>query len=1183
MFIKQLTIILFVTILSSVVPAVGKAKSVDITNLKTEYSSNPMGIDIAKPRFSWQMSSSLRGIGQKAFVVKVKDESGRLVWDSGKINSATSLNIRYNGLPLKPTTRYFWKVLVWDTQMQTHESQSWFETGLMSSANNSRSWNMARWIGMDDKDLNLYSQYLPVFKLSYSVQIDSSSHQAGFVFGANDPRLMDKGRNEYSLANKRDSSYILVELDLSSLNEGDAAKFNIFRSGYSPKDNKDSAFKTFSISKSLLNKSNQYGKHTFLIDCVLGDAYFYLNERKTKNLIGHVNLNPLGRGGDFIAFPVCADIGFYVPAGQKAFFSDVSINNYRHPSNTLFKEELSQLPYHGIFSPYGNQLSVERSGYRVSGSHKPALILADPSHSAMPMMRTVFKAGNKKIAKARLYATARGIYDVYINGKRISNDYFNPGLSQYNKTQFYQTFDVTKYINSGNNAIGAILGEGWWSGGATYIGEFWNFFGDRQSLLAQLIITYQDGSEQIITSQPGAWKYNTQGPLIYGSLFQGEVYDARKLASTARWSNGDFKDENWTATKEILLSNTINADSTNRNSNLPMVNDYQKQLLIGQYGEAVRKVRELKAVGVEQIRPGVFIYDMGQNFAGVPSISLDNIPPATKLVLRYAEVKYPDLPEYQQQKGMLMLENIRAAMAQDIYITKGGKELIEPRFTYHGYRYIEISGLDKALELSAVRGSVLSSVHSLASQYQTSSKSVNKLWENTTWSMLSNFISIPTDCPQRNERLGWSGDISVFSKTATYLSNIPQFLRKHMQAMRDVQREDGRFSDVAPLGGGFGGVLWGSAGINVAWESYQQYGDLDLLTEHYKAMKKYITFLISGIDSRSGILNERDRVEWSSLGDWLSPEYSKTEKTILWDAYFISDLQQLSRIAAILNQKNDVQVYNNLVSRRIELFRKNFIIAGKTAYKGQIVDTQASYVLPLSFNILTGADLDSARKNLKQAVARTNKTDDGKTTPPYSLMTGFISTSLINSSLSDNGHSDIAYKLLQQTSYPSWLYPVTQGATTIWERLNSYTHSDGFGGNNRMNSFNHYSFGAVGSWMYDHSLGMKRDKPGFKHFYLQPEPDPSKDMTFAKGYYDSMYGRIESSWRYSEKGIYYRFVVPANTSATLMLTASSKLNITEKGKPLYQVEHVKYIGKTGNMHSFELPSGTFEIFVNVSE
>ncbi|MEO6731194.1 MAG: family 78 glycoside hydrolase catalytic domain [Ferruginibacter sp.] len=667
-------------------------------------------------------------------------------------------------------------------------------------------------------------------------------------------------------------------------------------------------------------------------------------------------------------------------------------------------------------------------------------------------------------------------------------------------------------------------------------------------------------------SDPATWSYFNNGPVVYGSFFQGEVYDASKESLIEGWSTASYNASGWTPAKEVTLEGHVT----------PGINDHSKAILTGQFGQTVKKIKELSAQSVQEVRPGVFVYDMGQNMVGVSKINLSGMELGKKIYLRFAEVKYPDLPEYKGNVGMIMLENIRAVMAQDIYVTKGGNETIAPRFTFHGYRFVEVTGIERPLPIEAVKGTVISSIDKLASHYETSNQKVNKLWENITWSTYANFLSIPTDCPQRNERLGWSGDISVFCRTATYLANVPQFLRRHMLAMRDIQRPDGRFTDVAPLGGGFGGILWGSAALAVAWESYQQYDDKQLLAEHYGAMKSYIKYILEkNIDPKTNLLTQENPTSWSNLGDWLGPEQDKNDNSLLWEAYFIYDLEIMKKVADVLGKAEDAKEFNERYLKRKQFFNDTYvdkqskmIHSGFKQHKvdanlkrGDSVDTQISYVLPLVFDIYKKENKAKAIDNLVNTIVRQNKADNGTVCPPYSLMTGFIGTAWINKALSDNGRSDVAYRLLQQTTYPSWLYSIEQGATTIWERLNSYTHTNGFGGNNQMNSFNHYSFGAVGAWMYNYSLGIERDEnsPGFKHFILRPEPDPTGKMTYAKGYYESMYGRIESSWEIKNNTCTYRFVVPANTTATVYIAATREKDIAESGKPVAQNKAVKFL------------------------
>jgi alpha-L-rhamnosidase len=1158
-----------------------------LQKLQTNYQTTPLGTDITPPQYSWQMKAedNKRGYQQKAYQIVVTDEKGATVWNSQKVNSAISHGIAYAGEALKPTTRYTWKVTVWDNLGKNATANSWFETGFLNPK--IEAWSGANWIGASGEDLVLYSPYQGIFKIQCGIQLDKTSHstKAAFVFGANDSRMMNKNLNLMGRDNRRDESYVALELDISkvSADTGGGAQLHIYRVGYTDKDKSDVPFKSIRIPKNLINPKNLYEKHTIYAHTTdFGIFEFFINGTEKTNKLTDpslepasrfaprgLNLNPIGAGHDYISFPMLAEIGFKTAENQTAFFSDVQIRNLRQPSNLLFSENLSEK---SIFKH--PNLSISNGQYRVSGN---TFLTADPSHSAAPMLRTVFNTGEKAVKKARLYVTARGIYEIHLNGKRISNDYFNPGLTQYNKNLMYQTYDLTADVKKGQNALGAWLSEGWWSGNITYNGDNWNYFGDRPSLLAKLVVTYADGSEQIVASNDRDWKVFTEGGVRCGSFFQGEVYDATKEEAVKGWNTTSYDDKVWKTAAIVPLEGTSFSGLK-----------YDDFKIIGQMGDNATVVKTVNAIGVEEVRPKVFVYDMGQNMVGIPQIVIKNGQKGQVINLRFAEVKYPNLPDYKGNEGMVMMENIRAALATDIYILKGGDEIIQPRFTFHGYRYMEMTGVDAAPPLSNVKALVISSVNQLTSHYETSNPMVNKLWENITWSLRSNFLSIPTDCPNRNERMGWSGDISVFSRSATYLTDANLFLRRHLLGMRDIQFDNGRFTDVAPMGGGFGGTLWGSAGITVAWETYRQYGDVQLLSEHYEAMKRYVQFLNTKIEKETGVLNE------GPLGDWLSPENGKNDNTLFWMAYYAYDLDIVSEAATILGKNADAalfkmrsddikKAFNNIyvdptTHRTVKSGVKTAFMgapnerdARNSSDKGKLMDTQASYAIPLSLGTFNAENKPFAAKYLKESIERTNKDDGGVERPAYSLMTGFIGTAAINQALSENGGDDYAYKLLVNKQYPSWLYSVANGATSIWERLNSYTAENGFGGNNSMNSFNHYSFGAVAAWMYNHSLGIQRHptKTGFQEFILKPTPDPTKNITSAKGHYESLYGRIESSWettptppssnlKNTEGGkTTFKIAVPANSSAILYLPTNNLSKIKENGQPISKWKEAK--------------------------
>ena len=970
----------------------------------------------------------------------------------------------------------------------------------------------ALWIGTNKPFL--YADYLPIFRYHCTLQLDAKSHStdASVLIGGNDPRLINRNLNIQGVECQRDSSYIRIEYDIKPVASGKNACIQVYRVGYTAGDRPDTPLKTFEIPADLLPADQVYNPLQLQIEGTASTLTLHVNGKA----VGQVVVNPHGNSHDFIGYPQLAEIGYAMRPGQKAVLSGVKVTHHRSPQGTLYAEEKP----------------------RRIGGKEAQHFLSDPSNGGLPTLRSRFKIKNKKIKEATLFATARGIYEAKINGQKVGAEWYAPGVSQYNKTHYYQRYEVDSLLRQGTNEIRIQLAEGWWMGYVTYSMTNWNFFGDQLAFRSRLIVRYEDGDSTVLCTRPQGWEVSVDGPVQYASLMMGQVTDARR------------KQAKWTPAEEITLQGHLPSEG---GGTTPKVDDYSAQQM-RQAQSAVQAYTQLTAKSMTEVRPGVYVYDMGQNMAGVPRIHLPALPKGTEVRLRFAEILYPDLPAYKPNAGTMMLENIRAALSQDLFISDGNPCLLEPRFTQHGYRYLEITGLPSPLPTDSVQSTVVSSVPRFTAHFECSNPLVNRLWDNIRWSTLGNFISLPTDCPQRNERMGWSGDINVYSRTATFLWDCKEFLRKHLQSMRDIQLPDGRFPDVAPIGGGFGGFLWGSAGIVVPWELWLHYGDLQVLSEHYDAMIRYINYVEKEyIDPSSGLFTQ-NRHE-AKLGDWLGLQDGMNDKSLLFESYYIHCLDIMRNAARLLGKNADEARFESTLEARKKFFIQTYLhpqtmrtiasgFEGKQ--RGNLIDIQGSYVLPLAFGITEGESRTKLFNNLVRTIERANTTDTKTQCPPYSLMTGFITTSWISRVLTDGGRPDVAYRLLQNTAYPSWLYPVTQGATTIWERLNSYTHTDGFGGNNSMNSFNHYSFGAVGQWMINRCLGIERDteQPGWKHFQLRPIPDPTGEMTFARGHYDSPFGRIESSWTREKDGtVTYSFTVPHGTTATLIIPGKSPQEI----------------------------------------
>jgi alpha-L-rhamnosidase len=756
--------------------------------------------------------------------------------------------------------------------------------------------------------------------------------------------------------------------------------------------------------------------------------------------------------------------------------------------------------------------------------------LGDPGPLPQPaafLRRTL--AISKSVQRARLYVTALGSYRVFLNGSRVGTDVLTPDFTDYRKRVLYQTYDVTGLLASGKNVISALLGNGWYGSPLTWIGM--HFFTPPTRFLAQLEIEYVDGSHDTVVTDE-SWKA-AASPIIRSEIYAGEVYDAR-LEQTG-WQTTNFDDSSWRSAAiadapSIAVSSQITAPA--------------------------RVIATLEPKTVTPSANGTYIFDMGQNMVGWATLKVKGAA-GTQVRLRFAEILNPD--------GTIYTANLRNADAADTYILRGGdEEIFAPHFTFHGFRYIEVSGYPGTPTLDAIKGDVVSSVSGEpVAKLATSSELVNKMWSIGIWGQRGNFLSIPTDCPQRDERLGWMGDAGVFWRTGSYNFDVASFSQKFIQDIMDAQSPQGAFTNVSPNTISFGGSGsagtsawsdgmvgapgWGDAGVIVPWTTWLQYGDKDVILDNWDAMQRWMEF----IQSRNPDFLRKNGVG-PNFADWLAPDQN-TNKDLLATAYWALIANMMSEMAQAVGKETDAKRYDEVVRNIRAAFQKAYIKDDGEVGSG----TQTSYVVAL-YTKMAPAALEPA------LVDRLVKDIEAR---QWHLSTGFLGTPFLLFVLADHGRADVAYRLLLNDTYPSWGYMLSKGATTWWERWNGDT------GDPAMNSYNHYAFGSVIAWVYRYAAGIDTlpSTPGFKEIVIHPHLDPR--MTSARAEYDSIYGKIISDWNGTLTGPFSLTVtVPANTSARVFLPVIAAAHVTEDGNPTeVRQERGSYVVQIGSgSYTFEV-------------
>jgi len=1020
-----------------------------IAKLTVNYEENPIGIDQV-PLFGWRMESDRKDQSQTAYRIVVAEskeqlESQEYVWDTGKIESALSVAIPYNGKALAPETGYIWKVFVWDKDGNLSESgEAVFEMGLTDD-----DWSGARWIGVrntQDKDIQepkgIMGNTITEYQIEYDVQFGKA--KSGFVWG------MDT--NQYG-------EYMKCSIDTRDGN----IEFSIGRYTGMDVDGADSV---------MLNEE---------FPDVFGDVEVFCSAAHHVKLDIGKNMVRGSVDGIQVLETACmgegrelGNIGLWTERGMYyAYYDNIRIAD--HENNCICAENFDRRE-DTIFSPY--YIRIQDGWCEVPAGY----VLTPGTQDPAPMLRCCFeRASDSGILSARLYAAALGDYRIYLNGTDICNEYLTPGRAVYDREVYYRTYDVTELMaGSGHTPyeLCAVLGHGRYD-------KANNAWGDNIAFEAKLVVKYEDGSVQTIVTDED-WQVCVDGPIRNDDMYLGEYYDA------AREQEDDW---NWQQA-EIF----------------PEYEGLHRQAA---EAPAVKCINVLNAVRVSEPIPGEYVYDFGQNFNGNCQITFRNTEnqKGQVVTIRYAEaLNQEKLSGRDDAVGTIYTENLYTADNTDYYVMGGfGEETYTPSLVCRGFRFVQISGLEEPVSMDDVNGLVLSTDNRRTGSFSCSDERVNRLYDSIYWTQLSNYLDVPTDCPQRDERLGWTGDAQVFANTAAYNADIYNYLKKYLEMMMDCQAENGALPEIVPSANRTVSANgWSDAGIILVWELYQQYGDQALVRDNLNAMCRYMDYLID--TSEEFIRTQHDYGDHNAVST-LDDDIANTAQCA-----YVAKL--LAKMSADIGENDIAKKYNMVYNQYKKAWQDHYINEDGS------IDCwlQSAYTLGLAYGLYPEELEEKGAACLNSAVMAND----------YHLNTGYIATQFLLPVLCKYGYVDTAYRILLQDTYPSWNHMLSYDQTTLTEAWNTcYDTGDGTYAVN--GSMNHMGLGSVGQWLYSDVLGIRRDvdSPGFKHFYI--EPQVGGGLTYASGSYESVYGKIESSWEQVGNEMVFRFVIPANTTATVSL------------------------------------------------
>lgn len=1072
------------------------ASPVRLTDIAVEHDKNTLGIGEAQPRLSWKLSSARQGEKQTAYEIRAASSADALkagqadLWNTGKVTSDQSVLVPWAGKELSSRSQVFWQVRVWDKDgvATAWSDPTMFEIGLIDPA---KDWQ-GKWITINlprydfDAEPLTQANWITATPAPAPEAVPASAASTAPAFGARGagvtppPTLIARltfdlptdakivGATIDAIAPGVVSLYANGKATLQGPTSHAAPFHANFGQNLVPGKNVITiAAAAARAARGSSAGGNQLAAH-IVVELANGARIVYDTGDKWKTLLQVIPA--AGRG------PAS------VPAWTAPGFDD------------------SQWAVAVVNGPYND---------------KPLAGSASSTIGAGRYLRKGFTVKGP-VAKARLYSTALGTYEAFVNGQRVNDHQLDPGFTDYNKRVMVQTTDVTNLLKPGMNAVGALLNDGWFAGEVGWMGVAqFSRISDHPSFNAQLEITYADGTKETIATDD-TWKGGS-GMELGSDEHLGEVQDARKAVA---WDLPTFNDSTWA----------------------PVTVEQHSVPFVMQVGPPVRALMELSPKKITK-QGNVWLVDFGQNMVG--HIRLKAKGPAGALIeATHGEMLNPD--------GTLFTENLRSAISLDKFILKGGaEETFEPQFTFHGFRYCALVGYPGELTADDIRGIVVGSDNPNAGTWETSNADLNQLYSNIRWGQRGNFLSVPTDCPQRDERLGWMGDAQVFAPTAALNADVAGFYMKWMHDVDDAQNDAGAYSTVAPRVNQTDAYpVWGDAGLIVPWAMYQAYGDKKFLADNYPYMARWLNHDFS---LSNGLI-----ISATSVGDHLAPV--PTPVPIMDTAYFANSAHIMAQAATVLGRTEDAAAYDKLYHAIADAYTTTFLTEdGNVRYIDPNTgreqgDTQTGYIVSLKFDLVP----EKMRPILAQKLAANVEKNEH-------LTTGFPGTGLLNPMLTQIGRSDLAWKLALTDSYPSWLYSVKNGATTIWERWDAWTPEKGFQASS-MNSFNHYSFGAVGYWFYTGAAGIMPDEanPGFKHFFLAPQITTS--VNYVKSSYESPYGKIVSNWKIDGDQVTYDVTVPPNSSATLQLPVAPQ-SVKQAGQP---------IAATGTTTSLPLTAGTYQ-------